>query len=59
MGGLPRVQELEETSKFLEIMTPPIVNVLTIKLNVLTSSNRQVRTGTGSYIAVRQVLEGD
>jgi len=34
MGGLPRVQELEETSKCLEIMTPPIVNVLTIKLRL-------------------------
>ena len=52
MGGLTRVQELQETSKCLEIMTP-IVNVLTINLNVLTPPNRQVRTGTGSYIAVR------
>src|SRR5215472_8949371 len=45
MGGLPRVQELEETSKFLEIMTPLIVNVgqdraSNIKLNGVCVARR-------------------
>ena len=43
MGRLPRVQELEETSKCLEIMTPPIVNVPFPPRSSVNSSSNSVQ----------------